>query len=305
MHQPRTPWPAAERASLIGAFDGLQKLDPSFSARRFSEYHEVPYATFCRWLKRFRAQGARGLADRSHRPKRLPHKLSGREEDVIRSAHRVLRCGVHRLYAYLKAAKLTRRSFSSVYRVLSRCGALVKRKRRPKPNWQLYAKAWPGERAQMDIKYLPQGRFQLTLIDDCSRMTAATVLVGRRQRDVVQALPRLVSSFPFAFHCIQTDNGSEFDGLVDRWLADRGVRHARIRPRTPHLNGKVERVQRTIQEEYWDGVTSSPGPAWERGLQAYMEAYNRRRPHRSLDYETPWRYAQRRLAAGAQISHIT
>jgi transposase InsO family protein len=221
------------------------------------------------------------------------------------AGHRALGCGVHRLYAYLRAAKLTSRSFVSVYRVLRRCGALAKRKRRPKPNWILYAKAWPGERAQMDIKYLTYGRFQLTLIDDCSRMTAATVMRGRAQRDVVEALPRLLSAFPFALRCIQTDNGSEFDGLVDRFLADLGIRHARIRPRTPHLNGKVERVQRTIQEEYWDGVVSRPGPAWEKALQAYLEIYNRRRPHRSLDYETPWRYAQRRLTAGAPVSHIT
>jgi len=305
MHQPRTPWAIAERATLIGAFEGLQQLDPAFSARRFSQYHEVPYSTFCRWLKRFRSQGARGLADRSHAPKHRPTKLSGQEETLIRQAHKALHCGVHRLYAYLRAAKLISRSFASVYRVLSRCGALVKRRRRPKPNWILYAKAWPGERAQMDIKYLPEGRYQLTLIDDCSRLTAATVLSGRTQADVIEALPRLLRSFPFELRCIQTDNGSEFESRLHSWLIERGIRHVRIRPRQPHLNGKVERVQRTIAEEYWDGVTGPPGPAWEQGLQAYLEAYNRQRPHRSLDYETPWRYPRRRLTAGAPISHIT
>lgn len=305
MHQPYTPWPLEERIRLVAIFDELSQRSPSWTARAFSSFHDVPYSTFCRWLARFRRAGAAALRDRSHAPKRRPTKLSGAEETLIRRAHQALRCGVHRLYAYLRAAKLTPRSFASVYRVLSRCGALVKRKRRPKPNWILYAKAWPGERAQMDIKYLPEGRFQLTLIDDCSRLTAATVMSGRAQRDVVAALPRLLASFPFELSCIQTDNGSEFDGLLDSFLTEHGIRHARIRPRTPHLNGKVERVQRTIAEEYWDGVTSPPGPAWEQGLQAYLEAYNRQRPHRSLDYETPWRYARRRLTAGAPISHIT
>jgi transposase InsO family protein len=305
MHQPRTKWPAAERAQLVGAFQGFQKLSPRFSARAFCQYHEVPYSTFCRWLQRFRLEGARGLADRSHAPKHRPTKLSGQEETLIRQAHQALRCGVHRLYAYLQAAKLTSRSFTSVYRVLSRCGALVKRRRKPKPNWTLYAKAFPGERAQMDIKYLPEGRYQLTLIDDCSRLTAATVMSGRAQADVIEALPRLLATFPFEMRCIQTDNGSEFESALHAWLEARSIRHVRIRPRTPHLNGKVERVQRTIAEEYWDGVTSPPGPAWERGLQAYLSTYNRQRPHRSLDYETPWRYAQKRLTAGAPISHIT
>jgi transposase InsO family protein len=305
MHQPRTPWPVAERAQLVGAFEGLLKREPAFSARQFSLYHEVPYSTFCRWLQRFRRHGARGLADRSHRPKRLPNKLSGREEETIRRVHSALRCGVHRLYAYLTAAKLTSRSFSSVYRVLSRCGALVKRRRRPKPNWQMYAKAWPGERAQMDIKYLPEGLYQLTLIDDCSRLTAATVLAGRTQADVIQALPRLFAAFPFPLQCIQTDNGSEFESAFHRVLVEQGIRHVRIRPRQPHLNGKVERVQRTIAEEYWDGVICLPGPAWEDGLQTYLRIYNRHRPHRSLDYQTPWRYALQRLTTDAPISHIS
>ena len=210
MHQPYTPWPLEERVRLVVLFDELRKQYAGFSARQFSAYHDVPYATFCRWLARFRKSGAGALRDRSHAPRRRPNKLSGTEETLIRQTHQALRCGVHRLYAYLKAARLTKRSFTSVYRVLSRCGALVKRRRRPKPNWILYAKAWPGERAQMDIKYLPDGLYQLTLIDDCSRMTAATVIPGRTQADVIEVLPRLLRAFPFELRCIQTDNGAEF-----------------------------------------------------------------------------------------------
>lgn len=305
MHKPRTPWQLSERVRLVAIFDELQRRSPSWTARSFARFHQVPYSTFCRWVARFRQGGAAGLPDRPHRPKHIPGKLSGREETVIRQAHRVLAYGVHRLYAYLKAAKLTTRSFSSVYRVLSRCGSLVKRRRRPKPNWQLYAKAWPGERAQMDIKYLPEGRFQLTLIDDCSRMTAATVMTGRTQADVIAALPGLLESFPFALQCIQTDNGSEFESAFHQVLEGQGIRHVRIRPRTPHLNGKVERVQRTIAEEYWDGVISPPGPAWELGLQDYLRTYNRYRPHGSLDYQTPWSYAHQRLTGAPLPSHIT
>lgn len=305
MHQPYTPWPLEERIRLVVLFDELRRQHFRLSARQFCGYHEVPYATFCRWLARFRSGGARALPDRSHAPKHRPHKLSGAEETVIRRVHKAMGCGVHRLYFYLRATNLTRRSFASVYRVLSRCGALVKRRRKPKPNWQMYAKAWPGERAQMDIKYLPEGLYQLTLIDDCSRLTAATVMAGRTQADVIEALPRLFRSFPFPFQCIQTDNGAEFESAFHATLEEQGIRHVRIRPRTPHLNGKVERVQRTIAEEYWDGVSSPPGPDWEAGLQAYLRTYNRQRPHRSLDYQTPWRYAQPRLTADTSISHIT
>ena len=107
MHKPRTPWPLEERIRLVAIFDELAKRSSGWTARRFAAFHDVPYSTFCRWLARFRRSGAAALRDRSHSPKRRPHKLSGQEETVIRQAHRALRCGVHRLYAYLRAAKLT------------------------------------------------------------------------------------------------------------------------------------------------------------------------------------------------------
>ncbi len=54
----------------------------------------------------------------------------------------------------------------------------------------------------------------------------------------------------------------EFGGGLTALLRRLGIRHARIRPRSPHLNGKVEPVQRTFQEESWDGkrvhATRSP-----------------------------------------------
>ena len=156
----------------------------------------------------------------------------------MRRAHRQMGLGVRRLYAHLIRAGLIRCSLSSVYRVLRRCGALARRPRKPKPNWIRYAKAVPGERAQMDLKYLPEGRYQLTLIDDCTRMLAATVLERRTTAAVCRVLPLLLKTFPFVLDCIQTDNGSEFSRELTRLLQHLRIRQARIRPRTPRLNGK-------------------------------------------------------------------
>ena len=145
------------------------------SARRFCSATDIPYSTFARWWARWRAEGKRTLLDRSRRPRRSPRALAGGVLDVIRRAHWQLGWGVRRLHAYLRQAGLIRCSLSSVYRVLRRCGALVRRPRKPRPVWTRYAKASPGERAQMDLMYLPEGRYQLTLVDDCSRFLAATI----------------------------------------------------------------------------------------------------------------------------------
>ena len=304
MHQARTAWPVTTRVSHVVAFEELRRQHPSLSARRFCAAAAVPYSTFARWWARFRREGNRALTDRSKRPKRAPRALDGETLDSIRQAQRELGIGVRRLHATLAADGRITCSASSVYRVLRRAGALTTKPRRPKPVWTRYAKETPGERAQLDRKYLPEDRYQLTLVDDCSRMLAATVLTGRTMRDVAEALPRLLAQFPFAIRCIQSDNGPEFQSEVTDLLADRGIRHTHTRPRCPYLNGKVERVQRTCAEEFWDGITGTDLHAWERDLQAYVRFYNTARLHSAIGYDTPARFARRRLP-DSPLSHVS
>lgn len=305
MHDARTAWPVETRVRYVVTYDELRKQHPRLSARQFCTVIEVPYPTFARWLARFRREGPRGLKDRSRRPHRHPSALAGQTLDVVRGAHRRSGLGVRLLHHVLTAAGRIACSVSSVYRILRRAGALVARPRRPKPVWTRYQKAVPGERAQMDLKYLPQGRFQLTLIDDCSRMVAATVLTRRTGAAVCEALPRLLASLPFPLRCIQTDNGPEFGLALTRLLEAQGIRHARIRPHTPRLNGKVERVQRTMAEELWDHLAPGSLGSWQQRLQAYLRFYNGRRPHSALGYQAPLAYAHDRLPAEPGISHMS
>ena len=296
MHEARTAWPVTTRVSHVVAYEHLRKQHPTLSARAFCAAIEVPYATFTRWWRRFSEQGARGLADRSRKPKHSPRALAGAVLDVIRTAQHELGVGCKRLHAILQADERIQCSASSVYRVLKRAGALTTKARPPKPVWQRYAKATPGERAQLDLKYLPENRFQCTLIDDCSRTLAATVLTGRTMADVVAARPILLERMPAPIQCLQTDNGSEFQSDFTAALAARGIRHAHTKPRTPRLNGKVERVQRTCAEEFWDGVTGTDLTTWEADLQTYVAFYNTARLHSALGYTTPAAFARTRLA---------
>ena len=166
------------RVSYVVAYEQLRKQHPTLSLRDFARKSEVPLATFARWWRAFAQQGARALQDRSKRPHHSPayRPLPGALLDTVRRAYRELDVGARRLHASLLADGKLSCSASSIYRVLRRCGALVRRPRRPRPVWQRYAKDLPGERAQADLQYLPQEHFQLTLIDDCSRLLAAAVL---------------------------------------------------------------------------------------------------------------------------------
>ena len=83
---------------------------------------------------------------------------------------------------------------------------------------------------------------------------------GALQRPLVAACSRLLAAFPFPVRTVQPDHPSvgrtELGQQVTAWLRGRGIRHARIRPRTPRLNGeslpcaprRVERVYRTMGE---------------------------------------------------------
>jgi transposase InsO family protein len=303
MKKARTSWPVATRVQYIVAYEYVQKKW-GLSARRFCRTAEVPYPTFARWWSRWRKEGKYGLADRSRRPHHSPNGLPAGVLDIVRHLHRHLGVGVRRLHAHLVARGI-RCSLSSVYRVLRRAGALTPRPRKPKQVWIRYAKATPGERAQMDLKYLPHGLFQLTLIDDCSRCLGARILQRRTCAAVCATLPGLLQELRFPLRCIQTDNGSEFGLALTQLLKRLGIRHVRIRPRTPRLNGKVERVHRTMQEELWDAIEDAPPQRWERWLQNYVRFYNQRRMHSALGYKTPFEYALERLPRKARVSHMS
>jgi len=303
MKKARTPWPVATRVQYVVAYEYVHKKW-GLSARRFCQASEVPYATFARWWAEWRRSGKYALVDRSKRPHQSPNALSGMIVDIVRRLHHELGVGVRRLHAQL-AIRGVVCSLSSVYRILRRAGALILRPRKPKQVWIRYAKAHPGERAQMDLKYLPRGLFQLTLIDDCSRYLAACVIPKRTMAAVCTALPALLGELPFPLRCIQTDNGSEFGSALSQQLKGLAIRHVRTRPRTPRLNGKVERVHRTMQEELWDAVEDAPSKRWQAWLADYVRFYNRRRIHSALGYKTPSEYALERLPPQARVSHMS
>ncbi|HEY8490007.1 MAG TPA: IS481 family transposase [Dehalococcoidia bacterium] len=293
------------RVQAVVLYAEVRRQHPTLSLRRFCADVGLSPATFARWWAGYRRYGPAGLRPRSRRPHRSPRALPGPVLDTIRTAHRETGLGVRRLHAVLTQAGAIQCSASSVYRVLARCGALTRRPRRPKPRWIRYAKATPGERAQLDLKYLPRGRYQLTLIDDCSRLLAAAVLPARTQAAVCRALPELLAAFPFPVQAIQTDHGAEFGRQVTAALQAHGIRHTRIRPRTPRLNGKVERVHRTLDEELWEWISQDPPETWPAQLRLYVRFYNEVRLHSALAYTTPLRYALARLPQQAPVSHMS
>lgn len=86
---------------------------------------------------------------------------------------------------------------------------------------------------------------------------------------------------------MQSDRGTEFFAeRVQNWLKDNFIKFRPVAPRSPHLNGKVERSQRTDLQEFWSNRTD-PSLADAEELEYWQFDYNWRRPHGSLNGKTP------------------
>ncbi len=89
------------------------------------------------------------------------------------------------------------------------------------------------------------------------------------------------------------DGGSEFQAVFEQACQDLGIKLFVLPPRSPKLNGHVERAQRTHTEEFYelyDGDLEIP--ALNEALQEWERVYNTIRPHQSLDGRTPAEYLE-------------
>lgn len=71
-------------------------------------------------------------------------------------------------------------------------------------------------------------------------------------------------------------------------MEDKGIRHVYIKPRTPQLNGKVERSHRSDQEEFYQLLTYKDDVDLNKKLEAWEQYYNYDRPHGAFKGRTPY-----------------
>lgn len=153
-----------------------------------------------------------------------------------------------------------------------------------------YEKQVPGHHIQVDVKFLifpqPDGskvkRFQYTAIDDATRIRALKIYEKHTQQNAIHFIDYVVEKFPFRIQTVRTDNGHEFKAKFHWHVEDLGMRHAYIKPRTPRLNGKVERSHKTDQQEFYQLLEYSGDVDLGDKLKTWENFYNFDRPHEIL-----------------------
>ena len=194
---------------------------------------------------------------------------------------------VGRILSYLKGRGLLREpSRRSLRR--KRRGKRPYATRKPKD----YVAREPGDIVQldtMDVRPEPGVVLkQFTAVDVVSRWSVPTIASGASATLAKRALGQLIERTPYPIKAIQVDGGSEFMADFEEDCHEKGIRLFALPPRSPKLNGAVERANRTYREEFYECSDAPPTVAgFTPALRRFEHIYNFVRPHQSLDYRTP------------------
>ena len=115
------------------------------------------------------------------------------------------------------------------------------------------------------------------------------------QQNAIAFADDVTRTFPFRIQTVRTDRGHEFQALLHWHRADQGIQHVYIKPRTPPLNGQVERSHRTDQQEFYQLLSYKGDVDLEPRLAEWERFSNFDRPHGAFAGQTPYEALRERL----------
>jgi len=284
-------------------------------------HFDISRPTFYRWWQRYDPRHLRNLEDdrRTRRPARVRQPQT---PPALKSRIRALRETYPR-WGDRKLAKLLEGegwtvSHATVGRALARLratgqlhepplvrAALYKRRRRARLTRRYaqrmpwgYLPRRPGDLVQLDTTpitlYPGCQRVHITARDVVSRTDVVAAYKHGNSSAAEHFLRHELPRMGFPIRAIQIDGGAEFKANFDRACQALGIKLFVLPPRSPRLNGKVERAHRTHQEEFYDLVEVPEDlVVHNRLLREHEAVYNGLRPHQALGYLTPNEFVAR------------
>lgn len=271
-------------------------------------FYAISRDTFYEWRKSHRAGGDSALAPRKRGPKLpMPNQFSPELVAKILRLRRDFSFGAQRIVWHLLRYDGITVSVGGVRNTLHRHGLGRLPKGTPVRSlvsWVRYEKTTPAHHVQIDVKFLdlrtPDGgmtrRFQYTAIDDATRIRALRIYDRHNQDCAIDFVDYVIKSFPFRIRQIRTDNGHEFQARFHWHVEDLGMEHAYIKPRSPRLNGKVERSHRTDVDEFYQLLSYVDDVDLSKKLEEWERFYNLARPHGAHGGKTPYEVLRERLS---------
>ena len=280
----------------------------------------VSRVTAYKWLSRYRAEGPDGLKDRPCRPHTSPHRTDLATEAAIVALRRTRRLGPARIAGILGLNP------STVHRVLTRHG-MPRLSWLDRPTGRVirrYEKTRPGQLVHVDVKKLgairPGGGWRASgrdswqrhrsraeqsagrrvgydfvhcAIDDHTRIAYAEIHSDETAATCAAFLRRAAAAFAGhgipAIEAVMTDNAFAYR-RSHAWQAaldDLGAAKVLIRPYRPQTNGKAERFNRTLVEEWAYAHVFHDSTDRTAALPDWIHQYNHHRAHTALGGKPP------------------
>lgn len=274
-----------------------------------------------RWIRRYRLEGASGLHDRPSRPRRSPTRTAVELEARVLQVRRQQRRGPDWIGAKLGIPPRTISAILRRHQVphLADCdpltGELIRATRQTA---QRYERSRPGELVHMDVKKLgriPDGGgwradsgtpanhasrvdktpigydYVHSLVDDHSRFAYSEILPDEKGATCSQFLRRAATYFTTHgighIERVMTDNAWAYRYSLRHAVDQLGAKQVFIRPHCPWQNGKVERLNRTLQSEWAYHQVFASNAERAAALAPWLEDYNNQRRHSALGGRPP------------------
>jgi len=293
-----------------------KKIGVTQACERMGKYRSYYYY----WKSRYEKEGWRGLENESRKPKRMPRITEDLKVNAVKKMRKKTGYGKERLHEELKERGMVI-PISTIGKVLDREGLLFRRRKyqTEKKHTRCYNLLYPGQRVQLDIKYVPSEKcprgkqlYQYTLIDECTRMRYIAWHDSIWTKLSVQTVKEAQRYFGFKIDTVQTDNGIEFTfdytadltarhkepkvHPLDEYCESVGIIHRLIPLGAKELNGKVERSHRTDDEEFYRSLKGRiPLQYLRRKGRRWLEFYNFSRKHSGIARQTPGQFTIDRL----------
>lgn len=271
---------------------------------------QVSRPTATKWWRRWLAEGEAGLFDRSSRPKSAQRSTPLKIEERVLRLRRTKKLGPARIGPIVGLAP------STVYRILCRHG-MNRLSWMDRPTGRVIRRIHterPGELVHIDVKKLgripdgggwrthgraavSKGRHQRnrgmsyvhSAIDAHSRLAYSEIHDDEKGPTCArfwEHAKRFFADHGITIDAVLTDNhksylSKDFTAALDN------IEHRRIRPYTPRTNGKVERFNRTLLEEWAYVRPYTSDRARTRALAKWLHTYNHHRCHTALGGQPP------------------
>jgi len=293
-------------------------VEMGWSVKAAADAAGVSRQTVYRWVSRYIEDGLEGMRDRSRAPRNRPRALPRRKVEAILRARRRTKRGPHFFCGELGLAP------STVYGVLRREG-LSRLRDLDRPTGipirrRVITACHPGERMHVDVKKVARipaggghrmlGRargsanrrragargggtdYLHSMVDAYSRVAYTEALPNEKGTTCADFLIRagqFFASLEVQIEEVMTDEAKNYTVSSDfaDALYELLSRHKTTGPYRPRINGKVERFNRTLGEEWAYGKLYTTNGGRLRALSYWLDYYNHRRPHTALGGLTP------------------